>query len=203
VVREGEVTPLFVARKQTGFPPYAEEVGHLVDGADPLLRDPALTASLRAAHAGLGVRDGWTHSEWMLTASGPALIEVNGRLGGDLIPYLGLLATGVDPGLVAAAAACGTSAATTPTRARCAGVRFFYADKPDSHLAAVEFDPGALPVAIDRAEVLARPGTVASPPPKGSAYDRIAYAVAVADTPARCGAELDAAEAALRVTLSA
>ena len=45
---------------------YFEEVGHFVDAADPLLRDPALLAALQDTHAALGVTDGFTHSEFML-----------------------------------------------------------------------------------------------------------------------------------------
>jgi hypothetical protein len=36
-----------------------------------------------------------------LTARGPVIVEINARIGGDLIPYLGRLATGVDPAHVA------------------------------------------------------------------------------------------------------
>ena len=107
VVSGGRVTPLFIGRKVLGYPPYAEEVGHYVSADDPLLSDRTLLAALQDTHAALGFTDGWTHSEYMLTSTGPKVIEVNGRLGGDLIPYLGLLATGIDPGLAAAQAACG------------------------------------------------------------------------------------------------
>ncbi len=199
VVRDGRVTPLFIARKQVGFPPYAEEIGHLLDGADPLLADPALVKASQDAHDALGFRDGWTHSEWMLTATGPVLIEVNGRLGGDMIPYLGLLATGIDPGLVAAAAACGRDVELTPSRRRVSGIRFFYAERDEMHLESVGFDRDALSPAIDRAEALAQPGSIVSPPPKGSAYDRVAFAVAVADSADACMDALDSAAAALHV----
>ncbi len=38
----GTLTPLFLARKMTGFYPHFEETGHLVNPADPLLTDPRL-----------------------------------------------------------------------------------------------------------------------------------------------------------------
>lgn len=199
VVRDGVVTPLFLARKVVGYPPYAEEVGHFVDAADPLLTDPVLRAALQATHTALGFRDGWTHTEFMLTATGPQLIEVNGRLGGDLIPYLGALTTGVDPGLVAAAVACGQEPDVTPTRRRVAGIRFFYVAADDTTVAEVSFDAGALPEATDRAVAVVAPGAVVSPPPKGTVWGRIAYATVVGDSVEECGAALDAAQAALRV----
>jgi biotin carboxylase len=200
VIRDGRVTPVFIARKIVGYLPYAEEVGHFVDAADPLLTDPALREALQAVHGGLGFRDGWTHTEYMLTATGPQLIEVNGRLGGDLIPYLGALTTGVDPGLAAAAVACGLEPDVTPTRSRVAGIRFFYVDRDDTTVAAVSFDATAMPPAIDRATVVVRPGAVVSPPPKGTVWGRIAYATAVADSAEECRHALDEAQAALFVT---
>ncbi|GAA1987133.1 ATP-grasp domain-containing protein [Kitasatospora viridis] len=197
-IRDGEVTPLFIGRKVVGYPPYAEEIGHFVDADDPLLTDPALVAALREAHAALGVENAWTHSEFMLTADGPKLIEVNGRLGGDLIPYLGLLATGIDPGLAAASVACGLAPDLTPSRQRVSGVRFFYVEEEDTTLGEVAFD-GELPAAIDRSVVVAAPGAVVSPPPKGTVWGRIAFATVAADSVDACRRALDEAGAALVV----
>jgi biotin carboxylase len=199
VVRHGVVTPLFVARKQVGFPPYAEEVGHLVSADDPLLTE--LAGDLQRVHAALGFTDGFTHTELMCTADRPSLIEVNGRLGGDMIPYLGKLATGIDPGLAAAAAACGREPTVTPTRRGAAGIRFFYVERDDTALADLGFDEEGLPEAVDQLVVLARPGAVVSPPPKGKVWDRIAYATAAADTVEECVVALDAATKAFSYTV--
>ncbi|MEU8415599.1 ATP-grasp domain-containing protein [Amycolatopsis japonica] len=202
VVADGKVTPLFLARKVVGFPPYAEEVGHYVDADDPLLTDSAFTSILQATHTALGFRDGWTHSEYMLTGTGPKLIEVNGRLGGDLIPYLGELATGIDPGVLAAAAACGHELDVRPTRRRVAGIRFCYVDRDDTTIAGIRFDPATLPSNVDQAVTIAQPGAVMSPPPKGTVWGRVAYVTAVADSIAECARTLDAAQASLRITTS-
>jgi hypothetical protein len=198
-IRDGEVTPLYLARKVTGYPPYAEEVGHFVDAADPLLTDPVLVDAIRDTHRALGVLDGWTHTEFMLTADGPKVIEVNGRLGGDLIPYLGLLTTGIDPGLAAAAVACGLEPDLTPDRSRVAGVRFLYPEADDTTIASIAFDEASLPTAIDTAVPIAQSGAVVSPPPKGTLFGRIAIAIAVGGSVPECERALDAAQAALRV----
>lgn len=210
VVQDGKVIPLFVAHKVVGYRPYAEEIGHYVDAADPLLTDATLTTALQDAHTALGFQDGWTHTEYMLTDAGgagtapqliePQLIEVNGRLGGDMIPYLGRLATGIDPGVVAASAACGLDLAIQPTERRVAGIRFSYVERDDTTLQSIAFDTEALPASIDRAVVVARPGAVVSPPPKGTVWGRIAYATAVGDSVDECARALDTAAAALRVT---
>jgi biotin carboxylase len=200
VVQDGKVAPLFLARKVVGYPPYAEEIGHFVDAADPLLDDPELLAALHGAHTALGFLDGWTHTEFMLSSAGPQLIEVNGRLGGDMIPYLGQLATGIDPGLAAACVACGLPPQITPSRRRVAGIRFFYVEHDDTTIASVGFDTSRLPASIDRAVTVAEPGVTVSPPPKGIVYGRIAFAIAVEDSIEDCRTSLDAAGNALEVS---
>jgi len=202
VACDGEVTALYVARKVIGYPPYAEEIGHVVTGDDPLLRDPVLLRALKDTHAALGFRDGWTHSEFILTPDGPRLIEVNGRLGGDMIPYLGRLATGIDPGLAAAAAACGVAPDVEPDRARTAGIRFFYPAEENTTIASVGFAGERLPAGIDQVSPMVLPGTVVSPPPEGIVLGRIAFATAVADTAAGCREALESAEGALVVETS-
>jgi biotin carboxylase len=193
----GRVTPLVLARKELGFPPYFEEVGHVVDAADPLLADGGLRSVLQAAHDAVGFDTGWTHTELRLVAGVPRVVEVNARIGGDLIPYLGWLATGIDPGLAAAAVATGAPEPLRATRRRVAAVRFRY---PDAEVvaAAVRVE-GDLPAAVDRVVPLAAPGTRLALPPAGHIFGRFAAVTAVADTAAECLAALDAATAAVRL----
>jgi biotin carboxylase len=199
VTTGGRVRPLFAGRKVMGYPPYAEEIGHYISGGDPLLTDPQVTELLQQAHTALGFTDGCTHTEIMLTESGPKVIEVNGRLGGDLIPYLCLLATGIDCGLAAARAACGLPVEITPDHQQTAGIRFYYVEKEDSEIISVGFDTDRLPEAIREAVAVAKPGAIVSPPPKGTAWGRVAYAIAVGDTTEECARALEAAEAALEI----
>ena len=198
-VHRGRAYPMFVARKEVGYAPYFEEVGHVVDGADPLLADAGLMRIVQDTHTALGFADGMTHTELKLTPAGPKVIEVNGRLGGDLIPYLGLRATGIDPGLAAAAVACGRPPQVRADRSQVGAVRFFYVEHEDTTIGSIEFDESALPPALDRFVVDAKPGDVVSPPPRGTVWGRIAFATAVAGTEQECRQALDAAQAALRV----
>jgi biotin carboxylase len=198
-VHGGRVYPMFVARKQVGYPPYFEEVGHVVDARDPLLADQGLLTLLQDTHAGLGFADGVTHTEVKLTPAGPKIVEVNGRLGGGLIPYLGMRASGIDPGLAAAAVACGRAPRIAGERGLVGAVRFFYPEHADTHIASVSFDDAALPKAVDLVVPLAAPGRVVSPPPRGTTFGRIALATALAETEQECREALDAAQAALRV----
>lgn len=197
-VFHGEVTPYCVAHKQVGWEPYFEEVGHTVDGADPLLTDPELTDILRRAHAAVGITDALTHTEFRLTPRGPRLIEVNARIGGDLIPYLGLRTNGVDPGLAAAAVACGQAPRVEPGPRRAAAVAFGYVDEP-TVIGSISFTE-PLPPAVDRAVALLAPGAKTAPPPDGTLFGRTAFVTAVGDTVAECQAAVDQAMAGLTVT---
>ena len=197
-VYQGTVHPFCLARKELGYFPYAEEVGHYVTAGDPLWQDEELIKVLHDTHAALAFTDGVTHTEIMMTADGPKVIEVNARIGGDLIPYLGLRANGIDPGLAAAAVACGRAPEMTPDRSLTGGVRFFYVDTDDTVLTSIRFVAEGLPAATDLLVPLMKAGDTTSPPPKGTLWGRIAYATAVGDSADECRAALDAAQAALR-----
>ncbi|AXE80805.1 ATP-grasp domain-containing protein [Streptomyces atratus] len=124
VTQHGVTTALAVTRKEVAFAPYFEEVGHTVDADDPLLPEVAPVA-VRAVRA-LGVTDGVQHVEMRLTASGPRIIEVNSRIGGDLIGQLVRLATGLDLPRIAADIACGQIPDLTPTAHTTAAIKILY-----------------------------------------------------------------------------
>jgi len=195
-VRHGRTLPLFLARKQVDYPPYFEEVGHVVDAADPLLTDGQLLRILQQTHDALAFTDGMTHTEFKLTPDGPKVVEVNARLGGDMIPYLGQCATGIEPGAVAAAISCDIAPEISASRCRIGAVRFFYVAEPDTTIERVSFSAAAHP-ALDSTAVLVEPGDVVSPPPGGTTFGRVGYATAVADSAADCQAALDEAERSL------
>jgi len=201
-VHNGQVFPLVLARKEIGFPPYCVEIGHYVHGSDPLLDDAQLLGILRDTHAAIGFTDGVTHTEIMLSPDGPRIIEVNGRLGGDMIPYLGLRATGVDLALAAAAVACGQPPQMTHDCKLVSAVRFFYPKENDTVISSIRFDVEGLPPAVDRLALLPAIGAVKSPPPEGTANGRVAFATAIGENADECRQALDAAEAALRINES-
>ncbi|WP_326948052.1 ATP-grasp domain-containing protein [Amycolatopsis sp. NBC_00348] len=163
-VHKGEYLPMFIARKSTGMPPFFEETGHVVDSADPLLKDEELLGVLAKAHHVLGIENGITHTEVRLTRSGPVIIEVNGRLGGDLIPFLGKTATGIDPGSVLFDVATGQRPDVSHSREGVAGIRFGYPDH-DCVLHSISV-PTEAPGLVT-ASPMAEPGTTLRLPPGG------------------------------------
>jgi biotin carboxylase len=195
----GGLIPLYLARKQLGFPPYFEETGHVVDAADPLASDAELLAVLGAAHKAVGLAEGWTHTEIRLTSRGPRVVEINARIGGDMIPYLGALATGIDPGLVAAALACRQPLPVTPSRSGVAAVRFLYPPH-DLTTERVAVHEAGLPPGTELVRVLAQPGQQVRLPPAGHIYGRFAFAVVTGKSAAECSGRLDRAAAAITIT---
>lgn len=196
---DGAMLPAFVARKRTGWPPYFEETGHVVDAADPLRTDPALLDVVAAAHRAVGFGSGWTHTELRLTTAGPRVVEVNARLGGDRIPQLGQLALGIDAALAAATVATGGRPDLAPDRARAAAIGFRYPESAGTARAVV-VDRTLLPAGVE-VEVVALPGQDLALPPAGHVTGRYALVLAVAGTAAEALAAVDAAAPAVRLHL--
>ncbi|MBU7597452.1 ATP-grasp domain-containing protein [Streptomyces sp. P38-E01] len=192
IIHDGVVTPTVLARKRLGPEPYFVETGHDVDADDPLLHDEELLDQLREIHRALGFVHGATHSEFKLTPNGPRLVEVNARLGGDLIPYLGLLASGADPTVAAAHVAAGHKPDTAPEFRKVASVRFL---PPEERCEVVEvlvhedrFGP-----TIRETAVTTRPGSRLALPPD-TFLTRYAHIVAVGDDRAQVLADLEEPE---------
>jgi len=192
VVADGEVTCVQVARKRLGFAPHFEEVGHLITGWASSPWAQPVRAVLRTAHRVLGVGLGVTHAEVRLTRSGPRLVELNGRLGGDFIPYIGRLATGIDMVTAAAELSLGHRPDVAANRQRSAEVRFVY-PRRDGIVRRVDLARAKAVPGITDAIVLAEPGTRLLLPPR-QAIPRLAALIAVADDPHACEHALDLAE---------
>lgn len=183
-VSGGRVVPAVVARKKVGFPPFFEELGHLVQ---PWQDEPwadAVREVLVAAHRTLRIDAGITHTELRLTPTGPKIIEVNGRLGGDLIPLLGRLAGGVDLIDAAVAVALGEEPRLPAPRSGCAAVEFLY-PPADVRVTDVSVDDADPPAWLERIAVLAAPGTDLRLPPRGL-IPRYAAVVVTGPNPQSC-----------------
>jgi biotin carboxylase len=179
---EGECTPLVVAHKMLGSaPPFDfEEVGHDVYAADPLLDDPELHDLLVRSHEALGFRNGVTHTEFKVTPRGMYLVEVNARMGGNLIPYLGLIADGVDSSLAAAAVAVGRRPVVERAEhRRAAAIRFVF-PAFDMEVTDVTVRKDLIAPPLYEIDAVARPGMQIYLPPRGMSHS--GYVISVADT---------------------
>ena len=194
-VHKGEYVPLFLARKHLGDAPYFEEVAHVVDADDPLLADQTLACTLSRAHAALGIEDGITHTEVKLTSQGPVVIEVNGRVGGDLIPLLGRISTGIDTGEVLFDVATGTRPEVALSRHAVAGIRFGLPEH-DCRVRTVMV-PNAAPGLVAAAPMVDPDTTLRLPP--GGYLARHSFVICEADDPRACLDHLTEAAALVEV----
>lgn len=186
-IQNGVYKPLFIARKSVTAPPHFEETGHVVSATDPLLFDEELLSVLQTAHRAIEFENGITHTEVKLSSRGPVIVEINGRLGGDLIPYLAYLATGLRPGLIAGQLAVGDHPSAECSSDRAAAIAFRY---PDEDLVLSELKIPGPEKQVDYSEwcvPLAGAGTTLALPPS-SYMARAAYAIAVGPDPFKCSA---------------
>ncbi|MDX3854904.1 ATP-grasp domain-containing protein [Streptomyces sp. AK02-01A] len=155
VTHRGTTSVVAVTRKTVSPPPFFEEMAHSVDAADPLLTTvaPAATAAIKA----LGITDGVSHVEMRLVDDRPRLIEVNGRIAGDMIGHLVRLATGIDLPRAAADIACGRTPDLTPTQHQAAAIRLLYPDT-SGVLADLRLDETGEEPWLERVRFQRRPG---------------------------------------------
>ncbi|MEU9939095.1 ATP-grasp domain-containing protein [Streptomyces lavendulae] len=124
VTYQGVTTAVAVTRKELGAEPLFEEIGHTFTASDPLLETVAPIAA--AAVKATGTVNGIQHVELRLTASGPRVIEVNGRIGGDWIGWAVWRATGLSLPRIAADLAIGWAPDLTPTRQQAVAIKVLY-----------------------------------------------------------------------------
>jgi hypothetical protein len=189
-VEAGRVRSWFAARREYGRPLLRESRQYLVDAvADQL--GPELTDFVARAHAALGIRQGVTHLDLVLTGEGPKVAGAGCWLAGDLIPLLGCMATGVDLATAAVQLAVGRPVRERIEYRRAAGIRLVLPAGPAAgsgpgRVRVLDRPDGTVVVrSIDRSEVeyLAPAGELSS----------VALLAATAADGAGCRAALDAA----------
>ncbi|MFC3574962.1 ATP-grasp domain-containing protein [Streptomyces yaanensis] len=189
-VLDGRVEPFSIAAKRTDYPPYFEEVAHVVGSVLDAGTEARVREVVIAANRALGTDRTITHTELILTADGPKVVEVNGRLGGDLIPHLAELAVpGLSVGRVLGTVATGRVPEPIAAPDRLVGIRFLY---PAADLAFTSLElPSALADEPWTHEVrtVTETGTELRLPPRGF-LGRAGYAIATGDDVAEIDARL-------------
>lgn len=183
---DGEHVVVAVTRKYSD-PVSLVELGHVM----PAPLQDAVAAEIRAYVAraldALGVRFGPTHTEVVLTAAGPRLIETHLRVGGDEIWNLVTDATGVDLVEYQLRQSVGEkvlpevrAVLADPGRARLCEAIWFAAAPTAGELVEITGADGPYPDGVT-VDVLGRPGTVLTG--LRNSDSRLAQARAHADTP--------------------
>ncbi|MEU4833176.1 pyridoxal-phosphate dependent enzyme [Streptosporangium sp. NPDC023615] len=155
--------------------PYFVEHQHLF----PARVDPSVAETVRAALIATGLTLGPSHTEVKLTAHGPAIVEINPRLAGGMIPELIRQVTGVDLLRQQLRAAAGLPVELEPLSHGQGGIRFLLAERA-GRLERVEGVERALAVpGVTAVTVTAVPGQEIGPP--RDAYGRLGHVIAVGD----------------------
>jgi biotin carboxylase len=172
------------------------ECSHALPARLPEATERAVRTLTAAALTAIGVVGGPTHTELKLTPAGPLILETHTRAGGDHLPDLLRLTTGVDLAeqTLRWAAGLPVDLRTTPQSDAGAAVRFLA--PPPGTLRAVW---GARRLdglsGIARYEVTARPGDTI--PPVRRSRDRVGYVLAVGADAAEALQRADRAAAAI------
>lgn len=112
----GETTVVQFTEKYITPYPRTVELGHLQPPAMDMATKMEVSAVVRRALSALGVMNSASHAEVMVTESGPAIIEVGARLGGDFIgSYLTRSSTGMSMDRAAIEIAMGVAPSRRPS----------------------------------------------------------------------------------------
>jgi biotin carboxylase len=180
-----------ITAKHLGRPPYFVETGHDFPARLPVGDQNELVVTALAAVKALGLGWGPAHVELRLTSSGAAVIEVNPRLAGGMIPDLIQLATGVDLITATVANAAGLPVVLTPKRAEAAAIRFLVAESSGTFIAARGLDRAARCTGVVEVALTRRPGAELTL--EHSFRDRVGYLISTGRDPQVAAAAADRA----------
>lgn len=196
---DGEAVCAGVTQRTVSPLPYFVETGHLFPAAvDPAVSEQIAEVARRALKAA-GFQRGPAHVELKMTASGPSVIEINGRLAGGMIPELIRSATGIDLLEQQIRAAAGRPLRMTADRSRHAGIRFLTAATVGRFAGVRGVERAERIAGVDRVTVTGVPGR--SVRPARDAYDRLGQVIAVGDSPEAVFGALEEAVAALEIVV--
>ncbi|HWU06068.1 MAG TPA: ATP-grasp domain-containing protein [Streptomyces sp.] len=202
VLGPGESRIIAVTRKTVGPPPTAQEYGHCVDARDPLLTDPELAHLITTAVNAVGVTRGTLCIEVMLTARGPRIVEINGRIGGDLLHVLINEALGLDLARIAADIATGARPQLAHTRELSAAIQFLYPDQAGVVQRLTLPSQLTEQPWVERLETTAEPGAHVAAPPAATYGDRLAHWIVRGTGPAQCASRLSQVEGGVELHIA-
>lgn len=178
---DGEHHVLGITAKQVTPPPRFVETGHLHPAPLAVADRVAITELVSAFLAAADYRLGPAHTEVVLTDDGPRIVESQARLGGDRIPLLLRIATGVDIDAVVYQALTGKPV-EEPIADRLGCVSFFQLSPGRLRSTAPLADIARLPF-VHEIDFPFAPGDVV--PAFADSFTRHGHVVIHADTPAQ------------------
>ncbi|MGE5828993.1 MAG: pyridoxal-phosphate dependent enzyme [Micromonosporaceae bacterium] len=189
------------AKSVTEGGPYFVEYQHIFPADLPPSMQPEVAQTVAKALTATGFAYGASHVEVKPTEAGCAIVEINARLAGGMIPELVRLATGIDLLEQQLRAFAGLPVLLEPARSRYAGVRFLLASEAGR---LVDIDGVAAARAMPHVEsVTVTVGVGASVVPARDAYDRLGYVIATGESAEEVRVALAAACERITMTVEA
>ena len=174
----GKTSILAITDKLVTEPPYRVELGHSEPSLLPADTQAAIKRVALDTIAAIGIVNGPSHTEIKVTESGPKVIEIAARLGGDFITSkLVPLSTGVNLVDVSVRFALGLEAGIARTKSAGATIRFITADH-QGVIDDIAVDEELMSVkGFEEIELYAKTGDSISSP--HSSNDRIGHVICV------------------------
>ncbi|MCZ7476247.1 MULTISPECIES: ATP-grasp domain-containing protein [unclassified Micromonospora] len=172
----GTVTCVGITAKTVGSPPSFVEARHIYPAPLPAGVADELAATAERALKALGFAQGPAHTEVRWTASGPAIIEVNARLAGGMLPELVRLATGVDLLTQQLHVATGRPVELTARHRSVAGIHFITAPERGVLLSIDGLDRARSVRGVQQVHLTVEAGQAVAPP--RDAYGRVGFVIA-------------------------
>jgi S-sulfo-L-cysteine synthase (3-phospho-L-serine-dependent) len=196
----GEAVCVGITQRTLSPLPYFVEIGHQFPAEVSGELGREIAAAARRALAAVGLETGPAHVELRLSVRGPAVIEVNARLAGGMIPELIRAVTGVDLLEQQLRAATGRPVRLDPDRhGRIAGIRFLTAGRAGKLTGVAGIEAAESVPGVDRVVLTCTVGRGVRP--VRDAYDRLGYVIAVGDTYRQVEAILDEAAQAVDINV--
>ncbi|MEV6756986.1 ATP-grasp domain-containing protein [Streptomyces sp. NPDC051214] len=197
LVRQGEIIFHNVTAKTVIPGPYPVELGHLLPA--PLEQDTqaAFETAMRALVTATGYRTGILHAEWILTGSGPALVECAGRCPGDYLIDLNDLAYGTRIRLALIDLLAGRTVVLPRTAQQTSAIRFLAAEPGTVTAVAGTVAARVLP-GVREVEVDVEAGQEVRP--WASSWDRAGHIIATGPDAETAQRRVLTADALVRIT---
>jgi biotin carboxylase len=178
LVHEGTATPISWARKIWAYDPYPIEAGFITGHGTlgPAEMTEGFDLACRSVLAA-GIDRTVAHVEVKMTPSGPRIIELNARPGGDIAARIVELARGVRLGSLLASAALGRAPEIVSSKDRSAGLRFLYPHARQSFDGLAEATALRGRPWVHEIKELRPRGEMVAPPPE-DLYGRVGYVMA-------------------------
>lgn len=178
--QHGQTTCIGITQKSLTGLPYFSEARHIFPAPLVEEQEEQIRATVLRTLTALGIRHGATHTEVKWTRQGCAIIEVNARLAGGMIPELIRLVTGVDMLEQQLCSAVDRPVSLQMNKQGVAGIQFLTAEKKGVLRAITGIEAVTQIKNIVATRLTARPGIFVQPPQ--NAYHRLGYVIAYSES---------------------